>query len=122
MHGPSRLGKPPSPATPAARGLWGGEKAAAAEPACERVLFVLLSAVFRRRWLLLVAPLLYVGTLVYMGTINLEAAGRIVEVVRRAPPRGSAYRSPEVFRRLWPSMRVYGNTTDAVTSDLELRS
>ncbi|XP_068661527.1 O-fucosyltransferase 9-like [Aristolochia californica] len=78
----------------------------------EKVLFSLISSVFRRRGFLLFAPLLYIfGMFMYMGTLNFEVPVKML--IHRAP-QGSHYRSPEVFKKLWPSMQVYGNTTDAL--------
>lgn len=78
----------------------------------ERVLFVLVSAVFRRRGLLLLAPLLYIsGMLLYMGSLSFDggrrggSGGGGAEV----QPPGSVYRSPELFEKLWPFMEGDSN-------------
>ena len=74
----------------------------------EKLMFGVMSAVFRRRGLLLFAPLLYIsGMLLYMGSFNFDAAvsitNGVVFVHKRFPP-GSLYRSPQVFHKLWPFM------------------
>ncbi|KAG9444201.1 hypothetical protein H6P81_015541 [Aristolochia fimbriata] len=89
-----------------------GGKGAKSESFWERVLFSLIYSAFRRRGFLLFAPLLYIfGMFMYMGTFNFEVPVRIL--MHRAP-QGSNYRSPEVFKKLWPSLQVYGNTSDAL--------
>ncbi|XP_057973609.1 O-fucosyltransferase 9 isoform X3 [Malania oleifera] len=74
----------------------------------ERVVYVMIAAVFRQRGVLLFAPLLYIsGMLMYMGSLGFD-----VVVVSKSgsssgsedQPRGSVYRSPEVFEKLWPYM------------------
>lgn len=77
-------------------------------------MFVLISAVFRRRGVLLCAPLLYIsGMLLYMGTVNFDVSFKnAVVVVHKRPPPGSVYRSPQVFQKLWPFMEAESNGTD----------
>ncbi|XP_019157884.1 PREDICTED: uncharacterized protein At1g04910 [Ipomoea nil] len=74
----------------------------------EKLGFMLVSAVYRRRGVLLFAPLLYIsGMLLYMGTLGFSGGRGGNEV---APP-GSVYRSPQVFEKLWPHMQVENNGT-----------
>ncbi|KAJ4837720.1 O-fucosyltransferase 9 [Turnera subulata] len=95
------------------RGSAGGGGVAEKQNLVESVVFVVLAAVFRRRGVLLVAPLLYIsGMLLYMGSlsfdvdVNLKGGGVVVR--KRAPP-GSVYRSPQVFERLLPFMEADTN-------------
>ncbi|XP_021767261.1 uncharacterized protein At1g04910-like [Chenopodium quinoa] len=87
----------------------------------ERLVCIVIAAVFRRKGVLLFAPVLYItGMLLYMGSLSLENkvgggerigglkikkgnsdySGGFVLDEPRLP--GSLYRSPEVFERLWP--------------------
>ncbi|KAF2325003.1 hypothetical protein GH714_022178 [Hevea brasiliensis] len=74
-------------------------------------MFVLVSLVFKRRGVLLFAPLLYIsGMMLYMGSLNFDVDlknGGVV--VRKRPPPGSVYRSPQVFKNLWPHMEAKSN-------------
>lgn len=87
----------------------------------EKLVFLILSTVFRRKGLLLFAPLLYISMmLLYMGSLNFDVSisnlkTRVVSVKKRAPP-GSVYRSPQVFEKLWPFMEAESrnSTTHAV--------
>ncbi|RYR23729.1 hypothetical protein Ahy_B02g057218 isoform B [Arachis hypogaea] len=82
----------------------------------EKLAFLLMSAVFRRRGLLLFAPLLYIsGMLLYMGSLSFDVVSikdGVVVVHKRAPP-GSVYRSPQVFEKLWPFMVDEGAQANA---------
>lgn len=75
----------------------------------EKLVFLLMSAVFRRRGLLLFAPLLYItGMLLYMGSLSFDVVSinnGVVFVHKRHIP-GSVYRSPQVFQNLWPLMQA----------------
>lgn len=127
MHGYSRLGGARSGSSPPssprfrhgrsksngwANGFVGGGISGSKERTLEKLLFGLMSAVFRRRGLLLFAPLLYIsGMLLYMGSLNFDAVSiknGVVFVHKRAPP-GSVYRSPQVFEKLWPLMESESN-------------
>ncbi|XP_054812975.1 O-fucosyltransferase 9-like isoform X2 [Prosopis cineraria] len=127
MHGYSRLGGARSGSSPPssprfrhgrsksngwANGFVGGGISGSKERTLEKLLFGLMSAVFRRRGLLLFAPLLYIsGMLLYMGSLNFDAVSiknGVVFVHNRAPP-GSVYRSPQVFEKLWPLMESESN-------------
>ncbi|XP_061369115.1 O-fucosyltransferase 9 [Gastrolobium bilobum] len=116
MHGYSRLGgaarsqnSPPS--SPRFRhGRSKSSKGSLKENnSMEKLLFVIMSTVFRRRGLLLFAPLLYIsGMLLYMGSLsfdNVSIKNGVVVLRKRAPP-GSVYRSPQVFEKLWPFMEA----------------
>ncbi|KAH9617288.1 hypothetical protein KSS87_021978 [Heliosperma pusillum] len=83
----------------------------------ERVVYMVIAAVFRRKGVLLFAPLLYImGMLVYMGSLsfdslsskigkgNSEVVGGFVLNEPRLP--GSLYRTPEVFERLLPYLEA----------------
>lgn len=123
MHGCSRLGSgrlsgssspspPSSPRLRHGRGKGGG-RGPKLQSFTERIVHLLLSAVFRRRGVLLFAPLVYIsGMLIYMGTLSFDVPGSVV--IRRRPTPGSTYRSPQVFEQLWPFLEVDGNSSDAV--------
>lgn len=123
MHGCSRLGSgrlsrssspspPSSPRLRHGRGK-GGVRGPKLQSFADRLVHLLLSAVFRRRGILLFAPLVYIsGMLIYMGTLSFEVPGSVV--IRRRPPPGSTYRSPQVFEKLWPFLQMDGNSSDAV--------
>ncbi|CAI0556780.1 unnamed protein product [Linum tenue] len=143
MHGYSRLGSsgrsvtatttPSPPSSPRLRrgggaasatfkspnggGVFGAGKgssaAAGKENSVERFVFLVISLVFRRRGLLLFAPLLYISwVLLYMGSlgfdVDLDLKRGVVGgvVVRKSAPRGSVYRSSQVFKKLWPYMEA----------------
>ncbi|XP_042481023.1 O-fucosyltransferase 9-like isoform X2 [Macadamia integrifolia] len=75
----------------------------------EWLAYIVLSTVFRRRGLLLFAPLVYIsGMVVYMGSLSFEGSPSGVVVDQSRPP-GSTYRSPLVFEKLWPFMQLDGN-------------
>ncbi|KNA19986.1 hypothetical protein SOVF_056480 isoform A [Spinacia oleracea] len=103
----------------------------------ERLVCIVIAAVFRRKGVLLFAPLLYItGMLLYMGSLslenkvgggeriigfkkgkgNIELSGGFVLDEPRLP--GSLYRSPEVFERLWPFLQAdQGNhSSNALTT------
>lgn len=77
-------------------------------------MFLLFSIVFRRKGVLLLAPLLYIaGMLLFMGSFGFTVLdlGHGVEIVYSRGPPGSVYRSPKVFKRLWPLMEADVNGT-----------
>ncbi|GMJ11669.1 hypothetical protein like AT1G35510 [Hibiscus trionum] len=77
--------------------------------AADRIVFVLISAVFRRKGVLLFAPLLYIsGMLLFMGSLGFDVASlkNAVDVVHRRLPPGSVYWSPQLFEKLWPFMEA----------------
>lgn len=106
-----------SPGTPSSPGRRRGKKAGKGMRMVlrERFMYMLIAAVFRRKGILLFAPLLYIsGMLMYMGTLNLEVVpeGVGVTIFRRKPVAvGSVYRSPKVFEKLWPYMQIDGGNT-----------
>ncbi|KAL5776370.1 hypothetical protein ACOSP7_009296 [Xanthoceras sorbifolium] len=80
----------------------------------ERLVFVVVSVAFKRKGVLLLAPLLYIsGMLLYMGSLGFDVVDlkSVVVVHKRAPP-GSLYRSPQLFEKLWPFMEAEANATD----------
>lgn len=89
----------------------------------EKLVFILMSAVFRRRGLLLFAPLLYIsGMLLYMGSFSFDVVSiknGVVLVHKRAPP-GSVYRSPQVFEKLWPLMEAEAANSNNGTGNVVL--
>ncbi|KAK4752004.1 hypothetical protein SAY87_020802 [Trapa incisa] len=123
MHGYNRLGAvrtnggspPRSPRFRCGRsksssGSIGG---GARQNLAEKLVVVVVSAVFRRRGVLLLAPLLYIlGMLLYMGSlgfdINIQRIGR---GGGGPQPPGSVYRSPQAFEKLWPFMEADSNET-----------
>ncbi|KAL4183290.1 hypothetical protein AMTRI_Chr11g97450 [Amborella trichopoda] len=75
-----------------------------------RLVYLLFSVVYRRHGVLLFVPLVYIcGMLFYMGSLPFEGP-----VVANRPPPGSTYRSPEVFKKLWPSMQADDNASNAL--------
>lgn len=119
MHGLSRLGNgngnarslasPPS--SPRIRHLR-GKTSNQDQGIGERLVFLLFSVVFRRKGVLLLAPLLYIaGMLLFMGSFGFTILdlGHGVDIVYRRAPPGSVYRSPKVFKRLWPMMEADAN-------------
>ncbi|KAH7302110.1 hypothetical protein KP509_23G057100 [Ceratopteris richardii] len=67
----------------------------------QRFAAFILSVLLRRRGVFLLAPLFYIsGMLFYMSYIPMD-----VPVVSNTLPPGSSYRSPELFRLLWPKMQ-----------------
>ncbi|EPS61677.1 hypothetical protein M569_13117, partial [Genlisea aurea] len=69
--------------------------------------YLLISALYRRKGMLLFAPLIYIsGLVVYMGWIGFESVNsqRINTVGSDAVGPGTLYRSPELFEKLWPFM------------------
>ncbi|XP_059630921.1 O-fucosyltransferase 9 [Cornus florida] len=138
MHGYSRLGSgrsstPSPPSSPRFRhgrskhatgcvvGGGGGFRGVGSEPKLqnfvERLVYVLISGMYRRRGVLLFAPLLYImGMLLYFGTFGLEVVVSKDGGVGggKAPP-GSVYRSPQVFEKLWPFMEAeYNESSNAL--------
>ncbi|KAJ0024970.1 hypothetical protein Pint_07660 [Pistacia integerrima] len=80
----------------------------------EKLVLVLISAVFKRKGVLLLAPLLYISVmLLYMGSLGFDVVDlKSVVVVHKHAPPGSVYRSPQVFEKLWPLMEAEANATD----------
>lgn len=119
MHGHSRLGRSSPPSSPRFRhartksvGGGGGVGVGGTklQNILERLLYVLISAMFRRRGVLLFAPLLYIsGMLLYMGTLGFDVV--VVSKIsgRSVAPLGSVYRSPQVFEKLWRFMEAQNN-------------
>ncbi|CAN8289776.1 unnamed protein product, partial [Cochlearia groenlandica] len=130
MHGLSRLGNgngngrslsspPSSPRLRHSRGKTasgngGGEIYRTGKQGVgERIVLTVFSVVFRKKRVLLLAPLVYIaGMLLFMGSFGFTVLdlGQGVEIVyRRGGPPGSVYRSPKVFKRLWPMMEADAN-------------
>ncbi|KAK3033629.1 hypothetical protein RJ639_033754 [Escallonia herrerae] len=127
MHGYSRLGNgsanspspPGSPRLRHGRGKTTGISRGAGGVGCgeaklqnfaERLVYVVISAVYRRRGVLLFAPLLYISSmLLYMGTLGLDVVSK--GSGKLSAPPGSVYRSPLVFNKLWPLMEAENNQT-----------
>lgn len=121
MHGLSRLGNgvnsPSPPSSPRFRharnknaafggGFPGDSCEVKLQNYAEKLGFMIVSAVYRRRGVLLFAPLLYIsGMLLYMGALGFDASGRS----GTEAPLGSVYRSPQVFEKLWPLMEAENN-------------
>ncbi|PPR88245.1 hypothetical protein GOBAR_AA32443 [Gossypium barbadense] len=135
MHGLSRLGtgsnrsvSPSPPSSPRFRhgryknfaGGGGGVGRGGKQSAANKIVFVLISTVFRRKGVLLFAPLLYIsGMLLYMGLLGFDVVSlknAVVVVHRRSPP-GSVYRSPQLFQKLWPHMEAESNATHNAICD-----
>ncbi|XP_030520934.1 O-fucosyltransferase 9 isoform X3 [Rhodamnia argentea] len=76
----------------------------------EKLVLAVVSAVFRRRGVLLFAPVLYItGMVLYMGSFGFDVGVRM-NAGGPAPP-GSVYRSPQVFEKLWPLMENESNSS-----------
>lgn len=76
----------------------------------ERFGYFLISAMYRRRGVLLFAPLLYIpGMLLYMGIMGFNNVDDFSSRGGDAVGPGSVYRSPEVFEKLWPFMEAESN-------------
>ncbi|XVF63308.1 hypothetical protein PTKIN_Ptkin09bG0077600 [Pterospermum kingtungense] len=126
MHGLSRLGtggnrsvSPSPPSSPRLRhgrhkNFSGGGGRGGKQSAADKILFLLISSVFRRKGVLLFAPLLYIlGMLLFMGSLGFDVVSlknAVVVVHRRLPP-GSVYRGPQVFQKLWPFMEAESNAS-----------
>ncbi|URE48775.1 GDP-fucose protein O-fucosyltransferase [Musa troglodytarum] len=94
----------------------GGAGKGGTSPIVGRVVHGAAAAALRWRVALLLVPLVYVALmLVFVGWWNLEAVPvRVgVPVLKRAPPPGSVYRSPQVFQKLWPFMQSEFNHSNA---------
>ncbi|MCD7450181.1 hypothetical protein HAX54_004170 [Datura stramonium] len=135
MHGLSRLGNgvnsspPSSPRFRHGRNkntAFGGVCGSFAGSNCELKLqnfaeklgFMIVSAVYRRRGVLLFAPLLYIsGMLLYMGALGFDASGRGGGGTGVAP-LGSLYRSPQVFEKLWPLMEAENNRSSNLLTNV----
>ncbi|XP_062101228.1 O-fucosyltransferase 9 [Humulus lupulus] len=123
MHGYSRLGTARSSGSPPSSPRFrhgrskSGSGRGSKQSIVEKVIFILISAVFRRRGVLLLAPLLYIsGMLLYMGSVSFDVVSlkNGVVVVHKHPPPGSVYRSPQVFEKLWRFMEAESNGTENV--------
>lgn len=78
----------------------------------ERFGYFLISAIYRRRGVLLFAPLLYIsGILLYMGIMGFDSVNNTSSRGGDVVGPGSVYRSPEVFEKLWPLMEAETNRT-----------
>lgn len=118
MHGYSRLGTgrpsgspPSSPRFLHGRNKSGGGRGSR-QSVVEKFVFVLISVVYRRRGVLLLAPLLYITVmLLFMGSLSFDVVSlkNAIVVVHKHPLPGSVYRSPQVFEKLWPSMQAESN-------------
>lgn len=101
-------------------GRGGGEK----QNLVERLMFVIIKVVLKRRGLLLLAPLLYIsGMVLYMGSLNFDVNlknGGVVVRKRAAP--GTVYRSPKVFQKLWPYMEAERNHSNNAVPFFSLSS
>lgn len=93
-----------------AGGFRGGGGRAELKNAVERFGCLLISAMYRRRGVLMFAPLLYIsGILMYMGTMGFNSMDKSGGGVADATGPGSVYRSPQVFEKLWPFMEAESN-------------
>lgn len=136
MHGYSRLGSgranagsspvpttSPTPSPPSSprfrrgrnKNSGGGNRGPRARRCGEWLAYVFVSAILRRRGILLFAPLVYIVGLMYMGSLGFEV-GPLTVVVDRPPPLGSTYRSPQVFEKLWPFMQIDSNGSSNAVS------
>ncbi|KAI4295022.1 hypothetical protein MLD38_040712 [Melastoma candidum] len=137
-HGHSRLGggsvrSTPSPSV-SPRLRLGGKRASfgvdQGSNLAEKLVFLVVSCVFRKKGVLLFAPVIYIfGMVVFMGLFGFDVGVSIRSRGGRsgesgpAPP-GSVYRSPEVLRELWPFMEaeVSNSTDNALTAAWTRRS
>ncbi|KAI3761730.1 hypothetical protein L1987_52151 [Smallanthus sonchifolius] len=108
MHGYSRLGRASSGSPPSSPRFRRHKDV----KVVERWVYVVISVVYRRRGLLLFAPLLYVSAmLLYMGTIGFDVQNHHNNAKSTAP-LGSLYTSPQVFQHLWPYIQAQNNRTN----------
>uniref|UniRef100_A0A803NMQ9 O-fucosyltransferase family protein n=1 Tax=Cannabis sativa TaxID=3483 RepID=A0A803NMQ9_CANSA len=130
MHGYSRLGTARSSNSPPSspRFRHGRSKSSSGrgskQSIVQKVIFIFISAVFRRRGVLLLAPLLYIsGMLLYMGSVSFDVVSlkNGVVVVHKRPPPGSVYRSPQLLS-VWNSKvhQVWKPCVDKDISKAEL--
>ncbi|CAN1235518.1 O-fucosyltransferase 9 [Linum perenne] len=83
--------------------------AAAKENSVERFVFLVISLVFRRRGLLLFAPLLYITwVLLYMGSMGFDVD------LKHGVVGGVLRRSPQVFKKLWPYMEAESGSNSSL--------
>ncbi|KAL6492808.1 O-fucosyltransferase 9 [Orobanche gracilis] len=76
----------------------------------ERIGYLLISSMYRRRGVLWFAPLLYIsGLLLYMGTMGFNSENTVSDRGGDVVGPGSVYRSPKVFEKLWPFMEAESN-------------
>ncbi|KAK4706329.1 hypothetical protein R3W88_034115 [Solanum pinnatisectum] len=121
MHGLSRLGNGVSPPssprfrharnknTDLSASFTSGNCQVKLQNFAEKLGFMIVSGVYRRRGVLLFAPLLYIsGMLLYMGALGFDAS-RTSGGGTGLDPIGSVYRSPQVFEKLWPLMKAENN-------------
>ncbi|KAL8485924.1 hypothetical protein ACS0TY_027999 [Phlomoides rotata] len=105
----SSRGKSPSSGGVYVGGFRGGGRAES-KNVVERFGYFLISAIYRRRGVLLFAPLLYIsGILLYMGIMGFDSVNNASSRGSDAVGPGSVYRSPEVFEKLWPLMEAESN-------------
>ncbi|KAJ0973221.1 hypothetical protein J5N97_021180 [Dioscorea zingiberensis] len=85
-------------------------------PNPRRLVVVIVSAALRRKGVLLVVPLIYaVVMMVLLGCWDLKSVPVSVGVaVLRRPPPGAVYKSPQVFKNLWPFMLADVNHSNAL--------
>ncbi|KAJ0805251.1 putative GDP-fucose protein O-fucosyltransferase [Helianthus annuus] len=121
MHGYSRLGRASGspPSSPRFRrhskGRGGGVGVGVGVDVklLERWVYAVISAVYRRRGVLLFAPLLYVSAmLLYMGTMGFHLGFTTTTPSSSSAPLGSLYRSPQLFQHLWPYIQPQNNPTN----------
>ncbi|KAG9458751.1 hypothetical protein H6P81_003259 [Aristolochia fimbriata] len=107
MHAYSRItgngiGGPSPPSSPLRsprlrRGKGGRFQSGQPRTVFQRVSYAVLSLFLRRQGVFLFAPVIYISImLIYMGTVSID----VVPIVRIRPPRGSIYRSPELYEKL----------------------
>ncbi|KAK4391248.1 O-fucosyltransferase 9 [Sesamum angolense] len=81
----------------------------------EKFGYFLISAMYRRRGVLLFAPLLYIsGMLMYMGIFGFDAVNNISSGAGDVVGPGSVYRSPQVFEKLWPFMEAENRSSNTL--------
>ncbi|KAJ0786211.1 putative GDP-fucose protein O-fucosyltransferase [Helianthus annuus] len=117
MHGYSRLGRasgsPPSSPRFRRHSKGRGGGVGVDVKLLERWVYAVISAVYRRRGVLLFAPLLYVSAmLLYMGTMGFHLGFTTTTPSSAPPPLGSLYRSPQLFQHLWPYIQPQNNQTN----------
>ncbi|WOK97355.1 hypothetical protein Cni_G06063 [Canna indica] len=112
MHGRSRLGDAHGGGASSPGAAWRGKGGDGTPPGVGRLVRWAAAVAFRRRGTLLVAPLVYLALmLVFFGRWEWDLEPPVpvrvgVAILRRAPPPGSVYRSPQVFQKLWPYMQA----------------
>ncbi|KAL2509742.1 O-fucosyltransferase family protein [Forsythia ovata] len=82
----------------------------------QRLTWILLSVLGKRRGFFLFAPLMYIsGMLFYMGTVPFDVEHVVPSIKHRSAP-GTVYRSPQLYSKLRPQMDYDNSSGDAIST------